>query len=72
MPDMSLLPARRLFTVDEFQGMFEAGVLGEDDRVELIEGEILELEPLNPPHTGTVKPQPGVRGRFGAPAVSPP
>lgn len=34
--------------------MFELGILDEDERVELIEGEILELEPLKPPHSGTV------------------
>jgi Uma2 family endonuclease len=30
--------ARRLFTVDEYHRMGEAGILGDDERVELIEG----------------------------------
>lgn len=34
---------RRLFTVDEYHRMAEAGVFGPEERVELIEGEILEL-----------------------------
>jgi len=46
--------ARRLFTVDEYQRMAEAGVFGPEERVELIEGEILEMSPINPPHVGCV------------------
>jgi Uma2 family endonuclease len=46
--------ARRLFTVDEYQRMGEAGVFRPDERVELIEGEIIEMSPINPPHSGRV------------------
>ncbi|HZQ34867.1 MAG TPA: Uma2 family endonuclease [Dehalococcoidia bacterium] len=34
-------PQRRLFTVDEYERMIEAGVIREGERVELIEGEIV-------------------------------
>ena len=34
---------RRLFTADEFHAMAEAGILHEDDRIELIEGELIEM-----------------------------
>jgi Uma2 family endonuclease len=34
--------------------MAEAGILGESERVGLIEGELIELPPFNPPHAGTV------------------
>jgi Uma2 family endonuclease len=34
--------------------MAEAGILGEDDRLELIEGEIVEMTPIGPSHSGTV------------------
>jgi len=34
--------------------MIEAGVLGEDDRVELIEGEIVAMSPQGSRHAGTV------------------
>jgi Uma2 family endonuclease len=34
---------RKLFTVDEFCRMGEAGIFGEESRLELIEGEILEM-----------------------------
>ena len=41
---------RYRFTVDEFARMGEAGIFAEDDRVELIDGEILEMTPIGPPH----------------------
>ena len=45
---------RRRFTIEEFQRMGEAGILDEDERVELIEGEIVEMTPIGPPHASTV------------------
>ena len=45
---------RYRFTVDEFARMGEAGIFTEDDRVELIDGEIREMTPIGPPHAGTV------------------
>lgn len=46
--------ARRLFTVEEYHRMAEAGILGEDERVELIEGEIVQMAPIGPRHAGGV------------------
>lgn len=40
----------RYWTRREYDGMVEAGVLGPEDRVELIEGEILNMSPQNSPH----------------------
>ena len=34
---------RRRFTVHEYHRMAEAGILHEDDRVELIDGELIEM-----------------------------
>ena len=45
---------RHFFTVDEFARMGEAGVFAEDDRVELIDGEIREMTPIGPPHAVVV------------------
>jgi Uma2 family endonuclease len=40
------------FTVDEYRHMGETGIFQEDDRVELIEGEIVEMSPIGSPHSG--------------------
>ena len=39
---MDLREAQRLFSVEEYHRMAEAGILHEDDRVELIEGRSYE------------------------------
>src|SRR3982751_4737539 len=39
------LPELRLFTVDEYERMIEVGLLGEDERVELLEGRIVKMSP---------------------------
>lgn len=39
---MPVQAPRRLFTVDEFHQMADAAIFGEDDRVELLSGEIVE------------------------------
>ncbi len=46
--------ARYLFTVAEYQRMGEAGIFREDDRVELIEGEIVQMAPIGIRHSGCV------------------
>ena len=45
---------RYRFTVDEFARMGEAGIFTEDHRVELIDGEILEMTPIGPLHAWIV------------------
>jgi Uma2 family endonuclease len=51
---MAWQPARKLFTVTEYHQMIEAGVLKEDDRVELLNGEIIEICPIGPRHAAHV------------------
>src|SRR5262245_49938618 len=43
-------PCRRL-TVEEYHRMGEAGILTEDDRVELIEGQLVAMAPIGGEHT---------------------
>lgn len=38
--------ARRMWTADEYHHMAEVGILHEDDRVELIDGEIVAMSPI--------------------------
>ena len=45
---------KRLFTVEEYHRMAQAKILGEDDRVELIEGEIVEMTPIGSRHAAIV------------------
>lgn len=52
---MSVQFQKRYFNVDEYYRMAEVGLLSPDDRVELIEGEIVEMSPIGKTHGGTVK-----------------
>jgi Uma2 family endonuclease len=45
---------RRLFTVHEHAIMREAGILHEDDRVELLDGEIIAMRPIGSLHVSLV------------------
>lgn len=42
------------FSVKEFHRMGKAGILSEDDRVELLDGEIIEMAPIGMRHVGIV------------------
>jgi Uma2 family endonuclease len=46
---------RHRFTLEQYEHMVSAGVLGEDDRVELIDGEIIEMAPNDPPHVSPIR-----------------
>lgn len=52
---MSVAVSRRLFTVEDYHEMANSGILTEDDRVELLEGEIVEKSPISSRHAGCVK-----------------
>lgn len=52
---MAVTLLRRKFTVEQYHQMVEAGILSEDDRVELIRGEIIEMSPIGRRHAANVK-----------------
>jgi len=51
---MATEPSHRRFTVNDYHRMTEVGILTEDDRVELIDGEIVEMTPVGGRHVACV------------------
>ena len=49
------VPARRRFTVAEYYAMADAGILSENDRVELLDGDLIVMPPIGDWHAGGVK-----------------
>ena len=45
---------RHRFTAEEYRAVADAGVLGEDDRVELVGGEIVDMAPIGSRHLACV------------------
>ncbi|MPZ41908.1 MAG: Uma2 family endonuclease [Betaproteobacteria bacterium] len=45
---------RRKLSVADFHRMGEAGILGEDDRIELIDGEMMQMAPIGVVHASKV------------------
>ncbi len=56
---------RRRFTVDEYERMIQAEILTADDRVELLDGEIVAMTPIGDEHADCVDDL----NRFFVPAV---
>ena len=51
---MTALPIRHPFTINEYHRMREARVFAEDDRIELLDGEIIKMAPIGPRHAACV------------------
>ena len=45
----------RRFSVEQYHALASAGVLTEDDRVELLDGLIIDMPPVGPPHAYSVE-----------------
>ncbi len=43
----------RLWNVDEYHRMLETGIITADERVELIDGQVIPMSAKNPPHAAT-------------------
>jgi Uma2 family endonuclease len=53
-PEATTTRRRRRFTADEYHRMAEAGILGEDERVELLDGDVVEMSPVGDRHVEAV------------------
>ncbi len=47
-------PTRYKLSIEDYHKLAEVGILNEDSRVELIEGELIEMAPIGPPHSWMV------------------
>jgi Uma2 family endonuclease len=45
-PPAAAVPTRRRFTVAEYYAMVDAGILSENDRVELLDGDLIAIPPI--------------------------
>lgn len=52
--NLSAAPIRHKLSVSDYYRMGEAGILHEDDRTELIEGELIDMAPIGCYHAGIV------------------
>lgn len=67
---MATLPSelvmRHRLTVDDYHRMAESGILGSDDRVELIAGEVIDMSPIGSLHAALVAAMSEYLGRLAA------
>src|SRR5690349_16733002 len=54
VPLAAAAPPIRRFTVEQYHRMIAAGIFGENDRVELVDGWIIEMSPIGPQHATCV------------------
>src|SRR5437763_8245671 len=66
---MAVAITKRYFNVDEYHRMAEAGILSEDDRVELIEGEIVEMSPIGVRHNACIDRLNALLNRYATPSA---
>jgi Uma2 family endonuclease len=61
--DVAIEAERRLITVDEFEHLIETGFFGPEERVELVNGEMITMPPIGDGHAGQVNRLIRVLGR---------
>ncbi len=54
MNDGALAPARHKLDMDDFYRMAEADIFGEHDRIELIDGDLIDMAPIGQGHEAAV------------------
>ena len=54
MDDAAPAPARHRLTVRDYHRMADAGIFGEDDRIELIDGDLIDMAPIGSEHAAVV------------------
>jgi Uma2 family endonuclease len=54
MDGVSIEPARHRLDVDAYYRMAEAGIFGPTDRIELIDGDLIDMAPIGQGHASTV------------------
>jgi Uma2 family endonuclease len=54
MDDVTVLPARHRLDVDVYYRMADAGIFGEDDRIELLDGDLIDRAPIGQGHAAVV------------------
>ncbi len=54
MSDMAVSYARRPISVEDYHRMADAGIFAPDERVELLDGELIVVPPMNSPHGGGI------------------
>ena len=52
--NVTMFPVRTRISVERYEKMFATGVLTEDDRVELIDGDMIDMPGIGPPHSAVL------------------
>jgi Uma2 family endonuclease len=54
MDESAIAPVRHKLDVEDFHRMADAGIFGEDDRIELVDGDLIDMAPIGQCHAGIV------------------
>ena len=54
MDDVTVLPVRHKLRVEQYYRMADAGIFGKDDRIELIDGDLIDMAPIGQGHAAIV------------------